>query len=83
MKKHDITVEMFLDPACPWCYMGYRQLLAAAETVRDGREEDVAIRLQWRPLISAQEIPRTGLVRVCLCLSLPVIAYLHECFNEQ
>lgn len=54
----DLIVDLFADPTCPWCYVGWRALLAAAET-----RPDVTVRIIWRPFLLRPDAPAEGVDR--------------------
>lgn len=54
----DLVVDLFADPTCPWCYVGWRSLhLAAAQS------PDVTLRVIWRPFLLRADAPAEGVDR--------------------
>ena len=54
-----LTVDLWSDPTCPWCYIGYRRLKRAlAGLVRDQRP-----RIVWRPFLLNPAMPADGMER--------------------
>ena len=50
-----MTIDVFADIACPWCYIGEANL-AAALAQRPG----LAVQRRWRPFQLQPDLPRTG-----------------------
>jgi predicted DsbA family dithiol-disulfide isomerase len=50
-----MTIDLFADIACPWCYIGERRLKRALES--GGVEADV----RWRPVQLQPGLPREGM----------------------
>ncbi len=55
---NDLVVEIFADPVCPWCYVGWRAL-AAAQALRP----DVRSARVWRPFLLNPQTPKSGIDR--------------------
>ena len=51
-----MTVDVFADIACPWCYIGERRLRRALEA-----RPDAAARVRWRPFQLQPDLPREGI----------------------
>lgn len=54
-----VSLELYADVVCPWCWIGDRRLFAALETVRAERPE-VAFELSWRPFQLDPTVPAEG-----------------------
>ncbi len=52
-----LTVEVWSDVVCPWCYVGKRRLEAAAAQVR---QDGIDVRVVWRSFQLDPAAPRTG-----------------------
>jgi predicted DsbA family dithiol-disulfide isomerase len=52
--RYAMTIDVFADIACPWCYIGERRLFAALAE----REIDATVR--WRPFQLQPHLPETG-----------------------
>lgn len=55
----NLSVDIFSDAICPWCFIGKRRLEKALASL-DGRHE---IEVAWRPFQLNPEMPRKGLDR--------------------
>jgi len=56
--KARLTIEIFHDLVCPWCFLGVRRLV---RTLR--RRPDLLFDLTWRPFLLNPEMPRLGMAR--------------------
>ncbi len=54
-----VTVEVFIDLICPWCYIGKRRLEATRHQLRG----EVNLEIVWRPFELNPEMPREGVSR--------------------
>jgi predicted DsbA family dithiol-disulfide isomerase len=54
----DLIVDLYADPTCPWCYVGWRSLHRAAE-----QRPDVVLHLIWRPFLLRPDAPAEGVDR--------------------
>lgn len=50
-----ITLDIFSDPVCPWCYIGKANLDRALEAIGDH-----PFRVEWHPFQLNPDLPRTG-----------------------
>ena len=50
-----LTLDLFSDIACPWCYVGERRL---AEALR--QRPGVRVERRWHPFLLQPDLPRTG-----------------------
>ena len=50
-----ITLDIFSDPVCPWCYIGKANLDRALEAIGDH-----PFRVEWHPFQLNPDMPRTG-----------------------
>ena len=57
-KTNDLIVDLIVDFACPWCYLGWRNLKAA----RDLRP-DAHLKILWRPYMLDPGLPEEGVDR--------------------
>ncbi len=55
-----LTVEVYADLVCPWCWIGERRLFAAMETLRQ-TVTDVEFDLLWRPFQLDPGMPSDGM----------------------
>jgi predicted DsbA family dithiol-disulfide isomerase len=53
-----VRVDIVSDPVCPWCYIGWSRLKAAAATL-----EDVALEVHWLPFELNPQMPEEGMER--------------------
>ncbi len=53
-----LTLDVFSDVVCPWCYLGKRRLERALSLV-----PDLAIAVRWRPFQLDSTIPQGGIER--------------------
>lgn len=53
-----ITLDIFSDPVCPWCYIGKAYLDRALEQVGDH-----PFRIEWHPFQLNPDMPRSGMDR--------------------
>src|SRR5262245_7326733 len=81
MDKPDITVDVFSDIVCPWCYLGKRRL-GAARARLPGRRAVV----RWPPFRLDQTIPPEGIPRAAYIVrkfgSLAAIEPAHRRLTE-
>lgn len=54
----DLVIDVVADVVCPWCYLGWRRLKAAAAL-----RPNLTIQRQWRPYLLDPEIPEGGVDR--------------------
>lgn len=54
-----ITLDIFSDPICPWCYIGKARLDRALE-----RRPDHPFRIEWHPFQLNPEMPAGGMDRI-------------------
>ena len=59
MSKQPLTVEIYSDVVCPWCYVGKRRL----ERALDQLKGTVKPELSWRPFQLNPTMPREGIDR--------------------
>lgn len=59
MTDRGLTIEIYSDVVCPWCYVGKRRLERALEHI-DGAEE---ARIIWRPFQLNPTMPKDGIDR--------------------
>ena len=50
-----MTLDVFADIACPWCYIGEANLAAAL-----AQRPDLRVERRWRPFQLQPDLPRTG-----------------------
>jgi predicted DsbA family dithiol-disulfide isomerase len=53
-----LTIDIYSDVVCPWCYLGKRRLEAALRA-----RPDIAVAVQWRPFELNPDLPPTGVER--------------------
>jgi len=53
-----LTIEIYSDVVCPWCFLGKRRLEAALR-----QRPQLAVVLQWRPFELNPELPAAGVER--------------------
>jgi predicted DsbA family dithiol-disulfide isomerase len=58
-ERRTLTIDLWADIACPWCWIGEHRLLAAVERLRAARPE-VHVALAWRPYQLQPQLPRGG-----------------------
>lgn len=58
MKERALTVDIYSDVICPWCYVGKRRLERALKAW-DG----VPVNIRWRPFQLNPTLPRNGMDR--------------------
>lgn len=58
MNERTLTVDVYSDVICPWCYVGKRRLEQALKTW-DG----VPVNIRWRPFQLNPTMPRNGMDR--------------------
>lgn len=51
----DVVVDLFADPTCPWCFVGWRALHAGAAL-----RPDVTLHVIWRPFLLRPDAPAEG-----------------------
>ena len=54
-----LTLDLWADVACPWCWIGETRLRAALERLRHARP-DVRVERRWRPFQLQPQLPREG-----------------------
>lgn len=54
-----LTLDLWADVACPWCWIGETRLRAALERLRRERP-DVQVTCTWRPFQLQPQLPRAG-----------------------
>jgi predicted DsbA family dithiol-disulfide isomerase len=54
-----LTVDVWSDIACPWCWIGERRLREALARLRESRPE-VRVERRWRPFQLQPQLPRGG-----------------------
>jgi predicted DsbA family dithiol-disulfide isomerase len=54
--KHQISIDIVSDVVCPWCAIGYRQLVIAAGQMADRAE----INVRWHPFELVPGMPEGG-----------------------
>ncbi len=59
MTDQTLTIEVYSDVVCPWCYIGKRRLEQALDTVK-GRD---SARVIWRPFQLNPTMPKAGMDR--------------------
>ncbi len=55
----DITVDMWSDPTCPWCYIAYRRLTKVLREFSGDRP----VRVVWRPFLLNPAMSADGMER--------------------
>jgi predicted DsbA family dithiol-disulfide isomerase len=53
-----ITIDVFSDPICPWCFIGKKRLEAALDA-----RPDIPVTLRWRAFQLNPDMPRAGMDR--------------------
>ena len=56
-----LTLDVYADVVCPWCYLGAHRLQQALRQVQAENEKYVEVVLRWRPFQLQPQIPETGL----------------------
>ena len=56
--KIDITIDIYSDAICPWCYIGFKRLKSAMATF-----SSIKFNLIWRPFQLNPEMPLEGMDR--------------------
>jgi len=59
MSKQTLTVEIYSDVVCPWCYVGKRRLERALDQLKDTVKAEVS----WRPFQLNPTMPIEGMDR--------------------
>jgi predicted DsbA family dithiol-disulfide isomerase len=59
MTDQALTIEVYSDVVCPWCYIGKRRMEQALETVKGWNQA----RLIWRPFQLNPTMPQAGMDR--------------------
>ncbi|WP_284349932.1 DsbA family oxidoreductase [Roseisolibacter agri] len=54
-----LTLDLWADIACPWCWIGETRLKAAVARLR-GERPDVRVEWSWRPFQLQPQLPREG-----------------------
>ena len=57
--KVGLSIEVYSDVVCPWCYIGKRRLEQALETVQHRQ----VVRVIWRPFQLNPTMPKGGISR--------------------
>jgi predicted DsbA family dithiol-disulfide isomerase len=57
--RRTLTLDLWADIACPWCWIGEHRLLAAVDRLRRARP-DVHVEHNWRPFQLQPKLPRAG-----------------------
>ncbi len=52
----NLAIDIYSDVMCPWCIIGYRQLLAALDEL----EGEIAVETRWRPFELNPDMPPEG-----------------------
>jgi len=52
-----VTLDVYSDYTCPWCYVGWARLEKALERIGD----EVAVEVTWRPFEIHPEVPEEGM----------------------
>ena len=55
---HPITIDIYSDTICPWCYIGHNKLLSAINSASQFKFD-----LVWRPFQLNHNIPNKGMQR--------------------
>ena len=55
---HPITIDIYSDTVCPWCYIGYKKLQSAINSV-----SHLKFDLVWRPFQLNPDMPNEGMER--------------------
>lgn len=58
-----ISIEIFSDVVCPWCFIGKRNLEAALSKFKMGGEKSEKIKLNWRSFQLNPKLPAQGIAR--------------------
>lgn len=59
MSSEVLSVDVFADVACPWCWIGERRLARAIERVC-GERPELVVERRWRPFQLQPQLPRAG-----------------------
>jgi predicted DsbA family dithiol-disulfide isomerase len=59
MSEHAVTIEIYSDVVCPWCYVGKRRLERALNELKDRVNPKIA----WRPFQLNPTMPKDGMER--------------------
>ncbi|MGZ8470089.1 MAG: DsbA family oxidoreductase [Gemmatirosa sp.] len=70
--RRTLTVDLWADVACPWCWIGERRLLAALDRLR-AANPDLHVEQSWRPFQLQPQLPREGV---------PWVAFAREKFGS-
>jgi predicted DsbA family dithiol-disulfide isomerase len=57
----NITIDIYSDLICPWCYIGKRRIEKAIDSVRLAGEQ--AISVHWHPFQLNPNMPKEGILR--------------------
>jgi predicted DsbA family dithiol-disulfide isomerase len=57
-RMKDLIVDLFADPTCPWCFVGWKSLQMAA-----AQRPDVDVHVIWRPYLLRTDAPAEGVDR--------------------
>ena len=55
-----LTIDVYADVVCPWCYIGERRLQEAVRAVQ-AAQADLDVALRWRPFQLQPQMPEGGL----------------------
>jgi len=58
-----ISIEIFSDVVCPWCFIGKRNLETALSNLKAGGEKSENIELNWRSFQLNPQLPTQGIAR--------------------
>jgi predicted DsbA family dithiol-disulfide isomerase len=58
MSGTPLSIDLFSDLGCPWCYVGWAALKAAVR-----RRPDLAVHVAWRPFLLHPDLPPEGIER--------------------
>ncbi len=59
MNDRDLTIEIYSDVVCPWCFIGKRRLERALDQTQGAHRAQVL----WRPFQLSPTLPRSGVDR--------------------
>lgn len=59
MNEHAVTIEIYSDVVCPWCYVGKRRLERALSELKDR----VSPKIVWQPFQLNPTMPKQGMDR--------------------
>lgn len=58
----DVTVDVFSDAICPWCYIGKIRLEKAIKELNE-REINFNVKIEWHPYLLHPNVPKEGIDR--------------------